>query len=257
MVRISFVHPQIAERVREVLLRGRNSWAEAFAAALAGDDVLTGEPPAGIPVDVWPRLAEHVARAERVREVIAQEGLARAHARFGASKHAVERAVLLEAPEAHALIDEPAAVRGVLACEIDELLAYGHFLSRLVELHAEGDPAGTVAAFEAFVTAARGLRASDASWPERLRVAEDGLASLYVRVGRAEDAEALFQRRFDDESGDVTVAITAARAFLERGDVGRAVAWLLRGRERATKVGRGDLATRLGDKASALRARMS
>ncbi len=257
MIRISWVHPQVAERVRAALLRGRSSWSEAFAAALAGDDVMTGEPPTGVAAEAWPRLAEHVARAERVREVIAREGLPRAHERFSCSRHAVERAVLMEAPDVHAIIDEAASVRGVLACEIDELLAYGHFLSRLVELDCGSDPAGTVAAFERFVAAARALHASDASWPERLRVAEDGLASLYVRVGRGDDAELLFQRRFDEDATDVTVAISAARAFLEQGDVARAVSWLLRGRERATQAGRADLATRLGDKASALRARMS
>jgi hypothetical protein len=257
MLRISWIHPDIAARARDTLLElaGRRSWEEAFAT----DDayVHAGEPPAGVTAAAWPRLAEHLARAERVREVVAQAGLARANERFSASVHAIERAVLAEVPDAAATIDEAAVVRGVLACAVDEWLAYGHFLSRLVELDATFDPPGTVAVFERFVVAARALPASDASWPERLRVAEDGLASLYVRVGRGDDAETLFQRRFDEDVTDVTVAISAARAFLEQGEVARAVAWLLRGRERATAAGRADLATRLGEKASALRSRMS
>jgi hypothetical protein len=257
MLRISWVHPDVAARAREQLLAGagRRSWEEAFTV----DDrfVPAGEPPAGVSAAAWPGLAEHLARAERVREVVAQAGLARANERFAASAHAIERAVLAETPDAAATIDEGAIVRGVLACAVDEWLAYGHFLSRLVELDATFDPPGTVAAFEHFVGAARALPARDASWPERLRVAEDGLASLYVRVGRADDAEALFQRRFDEDATDVTVAISAARAFLEQGEVSRAVAWLGRGRERATAAGRADLATRLGEKASALRSRLS
>lgn len=257
MLRISWVHPDVAARARDILLAlaGRRSWEEAFGV----DDafVLAGEPPAGVTAAVWPRLAEHLARAERVREVVAQAGLLRASERFSASVHAIERAVLAEVPDAAATLDEAAVVRGVLACAIDEWLAYGHFLSRLVELDVTFDPIGTVAAFERFVDAARVLPASDASWPERLRVAEDGLASLYVRVGRADDAEALFLRRFDEDATDVTVAISAARSFLEQGEVARSVAWLLRGRERATAAGRADLATRLDEKASALRSRMS
>jgi len=252
---ITFVHPDIAAKVREALLRGCASWEEAFAAALAG--VTAEHPPQGVPEDVWPRLAEHVARLERVREVIARQGLPQAHARFGASPHAVERAVLMEAPDVHELIDEADFVLGVLACPIDELLAYGHFLSRLVELRAASDPEGTVTAFERFVAAARQTGASDASWPERLRGAEDGLASLYVRVGRGDDAETLFRRRFDDDSSDVAVAITAARAFLEHGELARSVSWLGVGRDRATQLGRTELAARLDAKASALRGRMS
>jgi len=192
-----------------------------------------------------------------VREVVREGGAAAAYARFGASEHAVELAVLVETEIDAALLDEATIVTAVLRADVDGQLAYGHFLSRLVELRAASDPAGTVDTYERFVGAARVLSVPDASWPERVRVAEDGLASLYVRVGRAEDAEALFARRFADEPGDVTVAISAGRAFLEHGDVARAVSWLERGAARATHAGRADLATRLGDKAAALRGRMS
>ena len=252
---ITFVHPDIAAKVREALLRDCSSWEEAFAAALAGASA--AEPPPGVPASAWPGLAEHVARLERVRECIARQGLPQAHARFGASPHAVERAVLMDTPGVHEIIDEADFVLGVLACPIDELLAYGQFLGKLVELRAATDPQGTVAAYERFLAAAQATSASHPSWPDRLRSAEDGLASLYVRVGRGDDAEALFRRRFTDEPGDTAVAITAARAFLEQGDVARAVSWLQTGRDRALQVGRADLAARLDEKASALRARMS
>jgi hypothetical protein len=256
MLRTSWVHPDVAARAREILLDGRGSFEESFG---EGDAFVApaAAPPPGVDVAIWPRLAEHLARAERVREVVAKSGLDAASERFGESPHAIERAVLVETPEATVTLDEGNIVRGVLACAVDEWLAYGHFLSRLVELDVTFDPPGTVAAFERFVAAARAVSASDPSWPERLRVADDGLASLYVRVGRADDAEALFRRRFEEDTADVTVAISAARAFLEQGEVARAIAWLLAGRDRATSAGRADLATRLGDKASALRARMS
>jgi hypothetical protein len=257
MVRISWLHPDLHARVREALLRGRGSWSEAFAAALAGDDVITGAPPEGVDHAAWPRVAEHVARAERVRESIVNEGIERARERFAGSKHAIERAVLMEAPEYHAPVDEAADVAGLLACEIDEHLAYGHFLSRLVELRASGDPEGTVRVFEQFVDAARRVPSTDPSWQERLLGAEVGLAQLYVRVGRSADADALFSRGFQLDGADVTVPISAARAFLEGGDVARAVSWLERGSGRARAVGRADLAETLDKKATSLRGRMS
>jgi len=247
-VRISWVHPDEAARAREALRRGVGSWAEVDLEHLAA-------PPAGIEVsaDAWPRLAAHVARGERVREVISQEGMAEATRRFAASAHAVERAVLVEA----APVDDVDSVAGVLACEIDEFMAYGHFLSRLVELGAAPDPAGTVAAYERFVGAASRVVSEQSSWPERMRVARDGLAALYVRVGRAEQAEALYRERYEEEPGDTTVAIGAARAFLEAGDTARAVAWLDRAAGRADALGRGELAARLRSKAESLRARLN
>jgi predicted Zn-dependent protease len=253
---MSWVHPALAEAARTALRQGRTSWAEVFTP----EDRLRPVPaPEGIDAANWPRIAEHVARAERVRELIAEKGLSAARARFAASAHAVERALLLEAevaagePEAHEL----AGVLGVLACAVDEQLAYGHFLSRLVELASVRDPAGTARAFEAFVVAARALEPQDPSWPERLRVAEDGLGALYVKVGRIDDAESIFAQRFASEPGDTTVAITAARAFLEQGDVAHAVAWLERGAVRARGGGRANLADTLESKAQSLRNRLS
>jgi hypothetical protein len=145
----------------------------------------------------------------------------------------------------------------MLACEIDELVAYGQFLSRLVELGAADEPAFTVRVFEEFVAAASAVRASEPSWPERVRFARDGLAALYVRVRRVDDAEALYEQRFAEEPDDTTIAIGAARAFLEASDVARAVSWLGRAATRAEGLDRAALARRLRDKADALRRRMS
>jgi tetratricopeptide (TPR) repeat protein len=258
-MRLSWVHPAIAEAARAALRLGKDSWAEVFS---PDDGVLQVAPPEGVDAATWPQVAEHVARAERVREVVAQ-GLEAARSRFGSSSHAVEQAALVEAEVAAAEAAgtpaerEGAGVLAVLACPVDEHLAYGHFLSRLVELEAVRDPAGTVLAFERFVAAARAVKAVEPSWPERLRVAEDGLGALYVRVGRIDDAEALFDQRFASEPDDATVAITAARAFLEHGDVAHAVAWLERGSTRARASGRASLADTLDGKAKSLRARLS
>ncbi len=240
-LRLSWIHPDVVGKVRAALSRGLASWDDLFDDR--GGGVHVGSPPAGVDVsgEVWPRLAAHVARAERVREVVARSGLEAATRRFAGSPHAIERAALLaEGPDGDVV-----AITGVLACAIDEFLAYGHFLSRLVELGAGVDPAGTVAAFERFVAAASQVVPSQPSWTERLRFARDGLAALYVRVGRAEDADALYRERFHEEPGDTTVAIGAARAFLEAGDVARALDWLERAHGRAEAIGREALAARL------------
>lgn len=252
-MRFSWVHPDVAEQARAALRRGRVSWEEVFR----GEQVDAGAAPAGVAADVWPRLAEHIARGERVLEVAARNGVAAAERRFGASPHAVERAALLHARDGgseSAGLDE---VQGILECAVDEWIAYGQFLSRLVELNANVDPAATVTAFERFVAELEKVKASEPSWPERVRVARDGLAALYVRVGKAQQAEELFQIRLAEEPADTTIAISAARAFLEAGDFARAVHWLETAAARADGVGRVELGRRLHDKASAIRGRLN
>ncbi len=251
-MRWSWVHPEIAERARAALRQGRTSWEDVFA----GEQVRLGEPPAGVEADTWPRLAEHIARGERVLEVAKLAGVEAAVRRFGQSRYAVERAALVAARggSAGAGIDE---VAGILSCDVDEWLAYGQFLSRLVELSADSDPERTVDRFERFVAAVERIDAQEPSWPERVRVARDGLASLYVRVGRVEDAERLYRTRLAEEPADTTIAISAARAFLEAGDMSRAVAWLETAGNRAVGLGRDDLAQRLFDKAVTLRNRLN
>jgi hypothetical protein len=259
-MRISWVHPDEAERAREVLRQGHSSWEDLFDAH--SDTLVVGAPPSGFDEARWPTLAEHVARTERVREVVARAGIDAAHQRFASSPFAIERAALFAAQEDQVTPQtehEPhvAALEGMLGCPIDELIAYGHFLSRLVELGLGREPSRTVVAFEQFVEAAVRVSPREPSWPERLQVARDGLAALYVRVGRAADGDALYCRRFHEEPRDMTISIGAARAFLEAGDVSRSVVWLERAAARAQMIGRHDLGERLLGKVVSLRSRMS
>src|SRR5262249_52370321 len=238
-------------KVRDALRRGHHSWDEAFDGAF----VRLRPPPAGggVPDPRWPRPPAPRARGRRGGGGGGRGGGGAAGAAVGGPPPPAPPPALLGAgPDG-----DVAAVAGVLACEIDEFLAYGQFLSRLVELGAEADPSGTVTAFERFVAAASRIVPWQPSWTERLRFARDGLAALYVRVGRRDDADTLYRERFDEEPGDTTVAIGAARAFLEAGDVGRALAWLERARGRAESLGREALAGTLGEKIEKLRGRVN
>jgi hypothetical protein len=244
---LTWLSDELYEKVRAALRQGAGSWDELFA---GGDAPRVAAAPAGVAGSDWPRLAAHVARVERVREAIARGGREAATRRFGSSPHAAERAALLEDSE-----PDVALVAGVLDCAIDEHLAYGELLSRLVTL-AAADPDRAAAAFERFIAAASAVTTAAASWGERLRVARDGLAALYVRAGRLADAEALYAARFAEET-DATVAISAARALLEAGETARAVAWLERAATRAREVGREALERQLVAKAAALRGRLN
>lgn len=253
---MSWLHPDTATQVRALLKSGRRSWGELFTDA--GEPELPQvEPPEGIAKESWPRVAAHVARAERVREVVDQEGLEVAARRFEASPHAVERASLLNALHGEALGGDLVGVVGVLECPVDEWVAYGPFLARLVELGLERDPVMTVAAFERFVEAARALTSTDASWPERVDAARGGLASVYAKVHRGDDADKLYRELHDAQPTDTTVSIGAARAFLEVGETARSIGWLEIARSRAIRVGRGALAQRLGEKVASLRGRLN
>ncbi|HKA90066.1 MAG TPA: tetratricopeptide repeat protein [Haliangiales bacterium] len=252
LLRISWVHPDVAERVRQELIGTRGSWEDVFA----GDEILAGEPPPGLEPAEWPALAAHVGRIERVKEAVARAGAQAAGERFAASPHAVERAALVAEATPADPGEEWDAVVGILGRPIDERLAYGHFLSRLIELGVARDRAATVAAFEAFVRAAAATEATDPSWNERMRAARDGLAALYVAVGKLDSAEDLYAARFGEEPADTAIAIGAARAFLKAGETARAMAWLERAVRRADRLGRAWLAARLALKLKILSERL-
>jgi hypothetical protein len=203
----------------------------------------------------WTAITEHVARAERVSEVVREAGLEAARARFGGSGIAIEVATLAAAAhESDDLgLDE---VVGVLSCAIDSYVFYAPFLELLVALgrsHIER----AVVTYEKFVAAyVEGLRAVPGSGA-RVRAVRDGLADFYVSAGRLDEAEALFTTRHEEDRDDVAVALSASRAFLAAGSISHAVRWLGIAAGRAQTLGRSDLANRLRSKQERVRARLS
>ena len=211
--------------------------------------------PSEIPPERWPRIAEHVARAERVSEVVREQGLEAALRAFGGSERAVEVAtVAAAAEEAGALgLD---LLELVFRCEVDEYVAYGTFLD-LLSVRSDDDPDRAIAIYEEFCETAARVESDMPMWGERANVVRDGLAGLYVRCGRLDAAEGVFRQRHDEERGTLVVSLSASRAFLAVGAVARAVAWLGFGAERARTLGRPEMEARLVKKQAALRRRMS
>jgi hypothetical protein len=196
-----------------------------------------------------------VARAERVSKVVRDTGLAAARERFAGSTIAIEAATLAAAAhEGNQLaLDE---VIGVLACAIDGYVFYAPFLELLVALGKDQVDCA-VRAYEDFVAAYAGALGAMPMGAERVGAVRDGLADFYVSAGRLDEAEALFERRHDEDRGDVAVALSASRAFLAAGSISHAVRWLGVGAVRAATLGRDDLANRLRIKQERVRERLS
>ncbi|HET9620649.1 MAG TPA: hypothetical protein VFP84_04740 [Kofleriaceae bacterium] len=248
----------------------RISWltAEEIAAARAAltahgasyDDHFTPAfvpPPAppDSPLLDWPGITEHVARAERVSAWVRDTGLDGARARFAGTTVAIEAATLAAAAhEIEALGFEE--VTGVLGCAIDGYVFYAPFLELLVSL-GKDDLDRTVKTYEAFVAAYVAALGHEPGTRERVAAVRDGLADFYVSAGRLDEAEALFERRHEEDHGDVAVALSASRAFLAAGSTGRAVRWLGLGAGRAQTLGRNELAQRLLSKQAKVRERLS
>nr|HEX4316972.1 hypothetical protein [Kofleriaceae bacterium] len=242
----------------------RISWLTADEIAAARDRLRAGgkvygdhfEPAFVAPDGVDPGIAEHVARAERVSEIVREAGLAEARARFGGSEAAIEVAtVAAAAHEAEELAFED--VQAVFARPVDPYVFYAPFLELLVSLGRRDHEADVVATYERFVDDYAAALAQVPQAAARIGAARDGLADFYVSVGRLDDAQALFERRHDEDQNDVAVALSASRAFLAAGAVSRAIGWLGMGAARAQGLGRDDLATKLRDKQDAVRKRLS
>src|SRR5690606_34769349 len=123
-------------------------------------------PPAPVGVDRsrWPRIAEHVARAERVSQVVRDRGLDAALARFGDSQHAVELAALIAAALQAERLTYGLLVT-LLACEIDDLVAYGVFLDLLQRMdRVERERA--LGAYERFCDAFAAMPSDQPMWGE-------------------------------------------------------------------------------------------
>jgi tetratricopeptide (TPR) repeat protein len=251
-MRISWLSAEEIAAAREALSAGGAAWSDHFV----GADAFRSPPqPAGSAIADWEHVTEHVARAERVSEVVREQGLEVASARFAGSAIAIEQATLAAAAlQAEALELERVIV--LLRCAIDSYVFYAPFLELMIELGRE-DIDRTVDAYEQFVAAYTRAIADVPNGPERVGAVLDGLADYYVSAGRLEAAEALFERRHDEDRGDVAVALSASRAFLAAGSVSHAVRWLGVGAQRATQLGRSELALRLRQKQERVRERLS
>lgn len=249
-MRISWLSADEIAAARQALTAGGASYDDHFAPGF-----VPPPPPMGDRLLDWSAVTEHVARAERVSAVVRDAGLTAARARFAGTPSAIEAATLAAAAhEGDELALEE--VIGVLSCKIDGYVFYAPFLELLAQL-ARDQVELAVLIYERFVTAYAQALSGVPHGAERVGAARDGLADFYVSVRRFDEAEALFDRRHQEDQGDVAVALSASRAFLAAGSISHAVRWLGIGAVRATTLGRGDLATRLRTKLERVRERLS
>jgi hypothetical protein len=253
-MRISWLTAEEIASAREALTANGADYDDHFTPGFAPPPVPTDNPSLD-----WRGVTEHVARAERVSAVVRDAGLDAARARFAGSGIAIEAAVLAAAAhEADALgFDE---VAGVLGCAVDGYVFYAPFLELLVDRRSglgKAELDRTVTVYEAFVAAYAAALGHEPGSRARVSAVRDGLADFYVSAGRLDEAEALFERRHEEDRGDVAVALSASRAFLAAGSTGRAVRWLGLGAGRAQTLGRPELASRLRNKQARVRERLS
>ena len=248
-MRISWLSADEIAAARQALTAGGATWDDHFAPEFR-------PPPTSDPSIIdWEHVTEHVARAERVVATLREQGLDAARARFGASRVAIEAATLAAASlEGEELsLDQ---VIDVLRCSIDSYVFYAPFLELMVELGKE-EIDRIVETYEEFAKSYADALSREPHGAERVGAVTDGLADFYVRAGRIDDAQALFERRHHEDQGDVAVALSASRAFLAAGSVSHAVRWLGVGAARAQALGRDELAQRLRTKQERVRERLS
>ena len=250
-MRISWLSADEIAAARQALTRDGATWHDHFAAS----DAFGCPPqPAGATPD-WELITEHVARAERVSELVRDRGIDEASARFGGSSIAIEQATLAAALHEGELLGLDRVI-SVLRCAIDRFVFYAPFLELMVAF-GQTEIERAVHAYEDFVANYATALVALPTGHERIGAVRDGLADFYVRAGRLDEAEALFDRRHDEDRGDVAVALSASRAFLAAGSVSRAVRWLGVAAQRATALGREPLAERLRSKQQRVRERLS
>lgn len=249
-MRISWLSADEIAAARRALKAQGASWDDHFV-----PDFATPDEPPGLEHFDWAGMTEHVARAERVSEVVRQQGLAAARARFAESEVAIEVATLVAAAHQDDALDLEQVLK-VLRCEIDTYVFYAPFLELMISM-SRGDRESAVKTYEQFVDAYADALSYIPHGSARVGAMRDGLADFYVTAGRLEDAENMFERRHEEDPNDVAVALTASRAFLAAGSVSHAVRWLGVGAGRAQSLGREDLAKRLREKQDSVRKRLS
>ena len=249
-MRISWLEPDTIRTARAALSAHRSEWTDHFRPHFEPPPA-----PSGIDAARWPRIAEHVARAERVSEAIRELGLPAAMMGYRKSGHAVELATLAAASMQVDQITYE-LVAELLSCEIDDLVIYGQFLDLLHQLGA-GRCEQALQVYERFCDAIAAMQSEQPMWRDRVDAARDGLAAFYASCGHHDQASALFERRHAEEQRNLVVALAASRTFLSVGALGHAISWLGLGAERAEALGRAEMAERLRAKQETLRARQS
>jgi len=249
-MRISWLSAEEIAVARQALTAGGATWDDHFAPEFASPAA-----PEGKEFLDWEGITEHVARAERVSAIVREHGLEVARARFAASEVAIEAATLAAAALQDDALDLDQVIR-VLRCSIDSYVFYAPFLELMIAL-SRRDLDVAVHAYEEFAASYAEALATVPHGSARVGAVRDGLADMYVTAGKMDLAEALFERRHDEDPWDVAVALSASRAFLAAGSVSHAVRWLGVGAARASSLGRGELADRLRQKQDAVRKRLS
>jgi hypothetical protein len=249
-MRISWLSAEEIAAARQALRAEGASWDDHFA-----PEFEIPAAPEELRLLDWDHITEHVARAERVSEVVREQGLAAARARFASSEVAIEAATLAAAAHQDDALDLDQVIR-VLSCEIDSYVFYAPFLELMIELGRD-DMARTVRTYEEFVAAYSRALSRVPHGSARVGAVRDGLADFYVRAGLTDQANALFEHRHEEDHRDVAVALSASRAFLAAGSISHAVRWLGIAAVRAQELGRTELADRLRKKQEAVRKRLS
>lgn len=249
-MRISWLSAEEIAAARQALTAGGASWDDHF-----DPDFETPPPPDEPQLLDWERITEHVARAERVSEIVREQGLAAARARFAGSEVAIEAATLAAAAHQDGALDLDQVIK-VLRCDIDAYVFYAPFLELMIQM-GKGERELAVSTYEHFVDAYAAALSEIPHGSARIGAVRDGLADFYVSVQQIDKAEALFERRHEEDRADVAVSLTASRAFLAAGSISHAVRWLGIAAVRAQTLGRDELATRLRQKQESVRKRLS
>ncbi len=249
-MRISWLSAEEIAAARQALRADGATWDDHFDPDFASPEV-----PDDVRILDWERITEHVARAERVSEVVREQGLAAARARFAGSDVAIEAATLAAAAHQEDLLDLDQVIH-VLRCSIDTYVFYAPFLELMMHLGRQ-ELDRTVKTYEDFVLAYERALSDVPHGKARVGAVRDGLADFYVSAGMIDRAERLFEVRHEEDVRDVAVALSASRAFLAAGSIAHAVRWLGIGAVRAQSLGRDELATRLRQKQESVRRRMS
>src|SRR3569623_711495 len=249
-MRISWLSAEEIAAARQALKADGATWDDHF-----DPEFETPPPPADTQLLDWEGSSEHGARAERVSEVGREQGLSAARARVAASAVAIEAATLAAAAHQDGALDLDQVIK-VLRCNIDSYVFYAPFLELMIEM-GKGERELAVTTYEHFVDAYAAALREIPHGSAKGGAVRDGLADFYVIVQQIDKAEALFERRHEEDRDDVAVALTASRSFLAAGSVRHAVRRLGLAASRAQPLGKADLATRLRQTTASVRKRMS